>query len=130
VADTQIKFQGDLGDDMQPPVTDDDDSQEELQQEQEDARFRASPTKEHGRVKLNALEPDTPQIMQIMGDYRRAAAIMTGDSSENPQRQRDAVHATKYEMMTFNELSDLEISQSQIQVDGQSEQERDHHSFG
>ena len=31
-------------------------------------------------------------------------------------------------MMTFNELSDLEISQSQIQVDGQSELDR--HSFG
>jgi hypothetical protein len=110
-AENQIKFQGDLGDDMLPPFTDDDESQDERREDIGGlGRAHASPRREHpNKNMMGHLEKldDTPSI----GPYRQAQNPNTSNSlSQQSQKKQNK------NFMTFNEISELELTQSQIQA--------------
>ena len=108
--ENQIKFQGDLGDDMQPPNTDDDDSQEDRKEDGDRVvRIRQSPAKEEDWARLSEKEDDTPQMLS---NHRKQAANINPNAFQSRDTQRKAAQTGNHNMMTFNELSELEISQS------------------
>lgn len=119
-AENQIKFQGDLGDDMFPPNTDDDESQEDRKEEEGAPYTRHSPVKEHDWVKLSEKEDDTPQIMS---NHRKQAANINPNAFQSRESQKRATQASDLNLITINEMSELEVTQTYIPLD-QSERER------
>lgn len=107
-AENQIKFQGDLGDDMLPPYTDDDESQDERGQQSPKLDLQGRRIIGYGKN-----NDETPSI----NSYKQALNL---NSSNNISQQSQKNQNKNF--MTFNEISELELSGSQIQInDGQSD---------
>lgn len=107
-ADNQIKFQGDLGEDMQAPITDDDDSGEEMERPR---RIDRSPPKQQEWVRVAENDGETPQIVNF---NRKQGVNLDVATFKSRESQKKAARTAQNQMTTLAELSELEISQSQI----------------